>query len=112
MVKSTYQDMTRKRSRYYPAVANAIARNYSKLRSMCWHSDTDGYGGISYEDIFQDTVMFVIGDDKAAACKSDDDLIEWFQYRYNMIQFRTIQDYKQSKSIYANYQQAEKDKED
>jgi hypothetical protein len=110
--ESIFRSMPERVHKCHLEVANIIAQNYDKLKTRCWHPDTVEYGGLNYDDIFQDTVMYVIGDDKAAACKSDEELLDWFCYRYNMIQFRTIQDYRQSRIVYADYQQTEKEKED
>ena len=49
-----------KRNSYYPKVAEAIGKNYLKLRSLCCVEFDTFHGSLSREDIFQDTVLYVI----------------------------------------------------
>lgn len=86
-------------------VAESIGRNYNRLHALCCHGKHGYFDARSPEDIFQDTVVFVIQDAKAQN-KSNNDFIEHFMFRFRMIEFQAQQDAKQLKSIpYANYKQ-------
>lgn len=84
-----------------------IAHNYERLKSLCSH----GHGlfcSKNYEDLFQDTILFVSQDEKAPT-SSDKALIDYFCYRFRMIEYQTINDNKLLKEIpYADYIQAQK----
>ena len=77
-----------------------LAGNYDKLTQLCGYKKSGLYCSKSYEDIFEDTILFVAQDTKAASLKSDKEIIDYFRYRYRMIQFQTINDSKQLKEIY------------
>lgn len=81
-------------------VADVIAKNYAELRQEFVKKEYGNYSSMSYEDIFQETVLFVIQDKKAFDL-SDDEIIQHFKFRYNMIRFRIIQESKKT-TIYAN----------
>lgn len=84
----------------------AIARNYDKLKELCGYRDYGCYCSKSYEDMFQDTVMFV-AQDKDAVGMNDSELIKHFCYRFKMIEFQTINDNKLLKETpYADYYKA------
>lgn len=101
-----------KRTKYYTSVSEAVGRNYEKLRILCYKGSHGFYSSRSYEDIFQDTVLYVI-QDVAALSKTDSELIEHFMYRYRMIEYQTIKDSQQIKTIpYADYIQTQKDTEE
>ncbi len=98
-----------KNSRHYPAVAEAIGRNYAHLYALCCHGKSCYYHSRDVEDIFQDTVVYVIRD-KEALNKLNSDFISHFLHRFRMIEFQTMQDARELKAKqYANYQQAEED---
>ena len=91
-------------------IAEVIGRNYFRLQALCQYSSLGLFESRSYEDIFQDTVLFVIQDPKASKLTSDEAIIKHFCHRFNMIRFQTIQDAKQLKEIpYADYIQASKE---
>ena len=79
-----------KRNSYYPKVAEAIGKNYLKLRSLCCVEFDTFHGSLSREDIFQDTVLYVIQDVEASLLESEEDIIKHFCYRYKMIAFQII----------------------
>ena len=81
-----------KNSNYYPVIAGNIARNYDKLRALCFRQVTGYFDSRSHEDIFQDTVLYVIQDEESLKCTTDEDLIRHFLHRYRMIEFQTIRD--------------------
>ena len=63
-----------KRNSYYPKVAEAIGKNYLKLRSLCCVEFDTFHGSLSREDIFQDTVLYVIQDVEASLLESEEDI--------------------------------------
>ena len=90
-------------------VMNIIARNYSKLKELCSIRAKGLYCSKSYEDIFQDTVIFVSQDKAAAKMNTDSEVIKHFLYRFKMIEFQAINDDKILKETsYADYKKAPK----
>ncbi len=88
-------------------VAEAIGRNYSRLMALCYRGTHGNFDSQSFEDIFQEAVIFVIHDPTAAKFRTDEELIRHFAYRYRMIEFQIIQDANQLKeTLYADYIQA------
>ena len=83
-----------------------IARNYDMLRALCKSSDHGCYCSKSYEDIFQDTILYVAHDLSSFNMTRDEEVIELFLYRYKMIEFQTINDDKMMKEVaYADHLQ-------
>lgn len=74
-------------------VANIIAKHYYRLRGELDVEllSTRNYLGRTGEDIFSDTVLYIIHNEEARKLK-EDELIKLFKYRYNMIKFQTIKD--------------------
>lgn len=99
-----------KKIKYYPVVAEIIARNYYKLRALCFRQLPVCFDSRNYEDIFHDTVLYVIQDVKSTTYNTDEEIIAHFLYRYRMIEYQTIKDAQQNKNTpYADYIQAKKD---
>lgn len=97
-----------KKSKFYPAIAESIGRNYYKLRALCFRQAACCYDSRDYDDIFQDTVLYIIQDPEALKCTTDEMLVEHFLYRYRMIEFQTIHDAQQINKIpYADYLQTQ-----
>lgn len=83
-----------------------IGKNYNKLRAMCNISDRGCYCSKSYEDIFQETILYVVHDKESFAKQTEKELIEYFLYKFKMIEFQTINDDKMLKEVkYAEYLQ-------
>lgn len=83
-----------------------IAKNYDMLRALCNSSDHGCYCSKSYEDIFQDTILYVAHDLSSFNMTRDEEVIELFLYRYKMIEFQTINDDKMMKEVaYADHLQ-------
>lgn len=96
-----------KKNKYYPEVTQGIGRNYERLHALCCQGKYGYFDSRDYEDIFQDTIIYVSQDPAAKDKHSDSEIISHFLYRYRMIEFQTMQDAKQLKEIpYANYLQA------
>lgn len=96
----------RKRQRYKEApfsdsVASILAKNYNILRDEFVKGEYGSYVSMSYEDIFHETILYVIQDKKAFDL-SEQELLTHFKFRYNMIKFQIIQDSKLHSTIYAN----------
>ena len=89
-----------------------IARNYDMLRALCNSSDRGCYCSKSYEDIFQDTILYVIQDDSSIGL-DEEGIVKHFVYRYKMMEFQTISDDKMLKEVkYAEYIQAKESGEE
>lgn len=89
---------------------SVIARHYDKLRALCRSDKYGCFCSKSYEDIFQDTVIYVAHDLSSFNLTSDDEVIEHFVYRYRMIEFQTINDDKMLKEVmYADHIQTKKE---
>lgn len=92
---------------------SVIAHNYNRLKQLCGYRSSGLYCSKSYEDIFQDTVLLVSQDEKASTLSSENELIDYFRYRFRMIEYQAINDNKQLKEMpYADYLQASKNKEE
>lgn len=99
-----------KKSKYYPVIAERIGRNYDKLRALCFRQFAGTFASQSHDDIFQDTVLYVIQDAESLKYPTDEALIKHFIHRYRMIEFQTIRDAQQLKSLpYADYLQTKKE---
>lgn len=87
-------------------VINTIARNYYKLKELCRYDHDLLLCSKSYEDLFQDAVLYVSQDEKAVSMPSGE-LIDYFRYKFNMIKYQALKDNAQLKEIpYADYIQA------
>lgn len=83
-----------------------IGKNYSRLKELCNYNDRGCYCSKSYEDIFQDTILYVAHDEISFGM-GEEDIVRLFLYRYKMIEFQTINDDKMLKEIrYADHIQA------
>ena len=90
---------------------DAISKNYSKLKELCNYNKRGCYCSKSYEDIFQDTILYVIHDDDSLNL-NEEEIISHFVYRYNMIEFQTISDNKMMKEVkYADYIQTKEERD-
>lgn len=85
---------------------DVIGRNYRKLKALCNSGKNGCYCSKSYEDIFQDTILYVAHDLSSFNMTRDEEVIELFLYRYRMIEFQVINDNKMIKEVaYADYLQ-------
>lgn len=93
---------------------DVIAKNYGRLKKLCNYNDRGCYCSKSYEDIFQDTILYVIHDKEASCINNEEEMIRHFCYRYKMIEFQTINDDKELREVkYADYIHAkERDQEE
>lgn len=99
-----------RKNKYYPEIAEIIGRNFKKLHALCFRENAGYFDSRNYEDIFQDTVIYVIQDTMSLTCKTDSDLIQHFLCRYRMIEYQAIQDAKQINTIlYADYLQIQQE---
>lgn len=99
----------RLKNRVFSTVTQRIGRLYDKLYSLCCRSPGGLYGGYSHEDIFHDTICYMIQDGKANKITNDEEFIKYFVYRHRMISFQIIKDAEQLKQIeYADHIQAKK----
>lgn len=90
-------------------VMRMIAHNYNWLKQLCGYRSSGLYCSKSYEDLFQDTILFISQDEKASTISSEQDLISYFCYRFRMIEYQAINDNKLLKEIpYADYLQTSK----
>lgn len=88
-----------------------IAKLYDRLSDMAAKDRQIYYAGLNYEDIFQDTIIKVSTDKKAAEITNDDEFVRYFLYRMKTVQYKTIKDSKRLKlTAYADNLQA-KDRE-
>lgn len=101
------------RQRYKPVphsdyVASVLAKHYDSLKQEFDDGDTGNFHSMSYSDIFHEAILYVIQDKKAFEMP-EDELIEHFKYRYNMIKFQIIQDSKLKFNTDANNLQAKEE---
>lgn len=96
-----------------PYVLQVIEKNYNKLKLMCNSNKRGCYCSKSYEDIFQDTILYVAHDLSSFNMTRDEEVIELFIYRYKMIEYQTINDHKTMKEIaYADHLQTKESREE
>lgn len=85
-------------------VMKVIESNYRKLKDTCGVNQNGVFSGESIEDIFHDTIQFVCQDSKAASFQTDNEILEYFNYRFRMIKFQRIKDSRMLKEIeYADH---------
>lgn len=89
-------------------IASIIAKHFNMLKNDLCEGDRGNFYSMSYEDIFQETVLYTIQDKKSFDL-SEKEVIEHFKYRYNMIKFQIIQDSKSFQKIDANNLQAKEE---
>lgn len=80
-------------------VMNVLANNYIQLMQRCGMSKRGCFCSKSYEDIFEDTIMIVASDVKAKAMESDKDILDWFCYRYRMVEYQAVNDNRQLREV-------------
>lgn len=96
-----------------PYVLQVIGKNYEKLKNICNSNKQGYYCSKSYEDIFQDTILYVAHDLSSFNMTRDEEVIELFLYRYKMIEYQAINDVKTMKEVaYADYLQAKESREE
>lgn len=89
-------------------VLEIIGKNYDKLKSLCNYNDRGNYCSKSYEDIFQDTIIYVAHDKDTFTMSTEEEIIEHFVFRHKMMEFQTINDDKMLKEIeYADHLQTQ-----
>ncbi len=71
-------------------VAQIISENYQLLRVRCARAFRRG--PYSLEDVIQETVIYVITDPQAAAIGDDNDVIDYFVFKFKMVAFQTMRD--------------------
>ena len=81
-----------------PKVERQIGRLYRLLRQEYNLNKCNCIGGRSDEDIFDDTVMFLLGD-REAENLTDIEMISHFKRRFKMIKFQTYKDYAMRREV-------------
>ena len=84
-----------------------IARNYNSLKSALVSDIEINVSGRSYEDIFEDTILFVYGDCKAENITDEAAILEHFKYRFKMIRFKAFAESKEKRLLTDNIQENE-----
>lgn len=74
-------------------VACIIAKHYDKLKNEFNRCKDGNFCSMSFEDIFQESILYVI-QDPIAFNMSESEIIEHFRYRYKMIKYQITQDSK------------------
>jgi hypothetical protein len=101
--------------KYYPAIADMIAQHYNLLHEACGipvscSGSRGSPGQHNKEDVFSETMLYVIYDADALLCTDPDAFVKHFVYRFRMIAYQITQDLKMLKEIpYADYLQAQKE---
>ena len=73
-------------------ILGVIASHYNELKQKLCPVVYGNYTGRSTEDIFSDTIMFVIEDKATEALSTDEEILKHFVYRFNMISYQVIKD--------------------
>lgn len=77
---------------YSNRVAEVIARHYNELKQCLCPAAYGNHAGRSTEDIFSDTVIYVIQDEAAHNLSTDAEILNHFEYRHRMIMYQVIKD--------------------
>lgn len=89
-----------------------IAKLYERLSDISAKDRQIYYAGLNYEDIFQDTILRVSTDEKAAKITDENEFVEYFIYRMKATQYTIIKDSKRLKiTDYADNLQAKDNEE-
>lgn len=89
------------------AASELLRRNYDRLMSETYRL---AHQNRFYEtcDLFQETALYILTDQRCETITSDKEFREYFRYRYEMICFQTTKDYNNELKQNADYQQAKK----
>lgn len=108
--------MGRKQRSWNPnyEVMQMIASLYNELSDKCTYDRPKCYDGLSYQDMFQETILFISCDTKAVCLTKDKEkFIEYFIRRFKIVQFKVIHDSRRlKKEQYADYKQASPQEEE
>lgn len=88
-----YPRYRHKRKPHSDYVASIIAKHYNKLREQLDSGRSGNFLSMSFEDIFQETVLYVIQDKKAFGM-TETEILKHFKQKYSVIKFQTIFDSK------------------
>lgn len=91
-----------------------LARYYLDLKAELCKGNRGNFLSMTYEDIFQNAVLWTLQDSKTKDLISDNDIIEYFKKKYKSIEKQIISDSKvlpEMNKRYAKHQQAEKAEE-
>lgn len=80
--------MTRIDRSYDSRVAAALAENYGELRRRCRRNFRRGEA--EFEDVMQETLLFVMCDARAAALAGTPELLDYCVYKFRMMAFQTV----------------------
>lgn len=87
-------------------VIKQIGRLYGTLHELCAYGQYITHASAAYEDIFHDTILYVIYDREALRKHTDGAFTEHFLYRFRMLSYQTLKDNKQlNRQQYAYHQQ-------
>jgi hypothetical protein len=88
-----------------------VGRLYGKLRWLCKSHVPAPYAPL-FDDMFHDTILYVIHDKSASKKEADSSMEKHFINRFRLIAFQTIKDIQELKEkSYADYKQAQKEGE-
>lgn len=79
-------------------VERQLGRVYRLIRQQYKLDKCNCIGGRSDEDIFDDTIMFLLGD-KEAEDLTDSEMVDHFKRRFNMVRFQTYKDYEKKREV-------------
>lgn len=80
--------MARRDKCYDSGVAAILAANYDILQRRCRRLFRRG--ALDFEDVMQDTMLFVMCDTRAASIATTEELLEYYVYKFRMMVFQTI----------------------
>ena len=85
-----------------------IEKNYNRLKSLCISGKNGFFAGVSYEDIFHETVLDVFYNKEYGRKNGFSEIKDFFMYRFNVFLFRAVKDSRKIKTEdYADNKQAE-----
>ena len=87
-------------------VAETLAAHYNELYNSLVMGSLVSYHGRCMDDIFSDTLMYVIHQEDAPL--EEEELLSYFKYKFQMIKYQTIKDAQNLSLIYGYHLQTKK----
>ena len=86
-----------------------IEKNYNRLKSLCIEEKNGFFAGVSYEDVFHETILDVFYNKDYEEKNGFSEIKDLFVYRFNVLLYRAVKESRKiKKEEYANYKQTEK----
>lgn len=75
-----------------------IEKNYNRLKECCISGKNGFFRGVSYEDIFQETILDVFFNENYKEKNGFSEIKDLFMYRFNVFLYRAVKDSRKIKT--------------